>query len=128
MKLWIQEAAELLQRWGLVIREQLPVPESSSSLSAFNFNCTTITPETLEPACPNPAGKLKHRVDPDEMVREGLIVPRESQEVARKRGRGGAPKPPRRRMMEDMERYYEIKKGQIPQHDNLLAISKPEAS
>lgn len=72
------EAAELLQRWGLVMREQLPVPES----------------------------KLKHRVDPDEMVREGLIVPR--------------------RMMEDMERFYEIKKGQIPQHDNLLAISKPE--
>jgi hypothetical protein len=29
-------------------------------------------------------------------------------------------------MMEDMERYYDIKKGTIPQHDNLLAISKPE--
>ena len=28
--------------------------------------------------------------------------------------------------MEDMERFYEIKKGTIPQHDNLLAISKPE--
>ena len=33
---------------------------------------------------------------------------------------------PRRGMMEDMERYYDIKKGTIPQHDNLLAISKPE--
>ena len=29
-------------------------------------------------------------------------------------------------MMEDMERYYEIKKGTIPHHDNLLAVSKPE--
>ena len=34
----------------------------------------------------------------------------------------------RRGMMEDMERYYEIKKGTIPHHDNLLAISKPEDS
>ena len=36
------------------------------------------------------------------------------------------PNAARRGMMEDMERYYDIKKGTIPQHDNLLAISKPE--
>ncbi|CAJ1371706.1 unnamed protein product [Effrenium voratum] len=73
-----QEAEELLRRWGLVMREQLPVPES----------------------------KLKHMVDREELDREGLIAPRG--------------------MMEDMERFYDIKKGTVPQHDNLLAISKPE--
>lgn len=36
------------------------------------------------------------------------------------------PYPSRRGMMEDMERFYDIKKGTVPQHDNLLAISKPE--
>eukprot|EP00440_Ansanella_granifera_P030441 gb/GFBE01033071.1/.p1 GENE.gb/GFBE01033071.1/~~gb/GFBE01033071.1/.p1 ORF type:complete len:2256 (+),score=522.78 gb/GFBE01033071.1/:1-6768(+) len=73
-----KDAEFLQQRWGLVMREQVPVPES----------------------------KLKRMLDHDELDEEGLVIPR--------------------RMMEDMERYYEIKKGAIPHHDNLLAISKPE--
>ncbi|CAK9004205.1 unnamed protein product [Durusdinium trenchii] len=73
-----QEAEALLERWGLVMREQVPVPES----------------------------KLKHMLDRNQLESERLIVPRG--------------------MMEDMERYYDIKKGTIPQHDNLLAVSKPE--
>ena len=78
-------------------------------------------------------GKLKHRVDPHEMEKEGLIIPPEPGREGRtgyKRDfflrAGPRPRPPRRHMMEDMERFYEIKKGTIPQHDNLLAISKPE--
>jgi hypothetical protein len=71
--------AEYLQtRWGLIMREQVPVP----------------------------ASKLRDIIDPSQFHEEGLVIPR--------------------KMMEDMERYYEIKKGIIPHHDNLLAISKPE--
>ncbi|CAE8724279.1 unnamed protein product [Polarella glacialis] len=73
-----KEAEHLQQRWGLVMREQVPVPES----------------------------KLRGILDPNTLDEEGLVIPRE--------------------MMTDMERYFEIKKGTIPHHDNLLAISKPE--
>eukprot|EP00930_Biecheleria_cincta_P031240 TRINITY_DN21698_c0_g1_i1.p1 TRINITY_DN21698_c0_g1~~TRINITY_DN21698_c0_g1_i1.p1 ORF type:complete len:2245 (+),score=433.56 TRINITY_DN21698_c0_g1_i1:107-6841(+) len=71
--------AEFLQsRWGLVMKEQVPVPMS----------------------------KLRNLLDAGQLQKEGLVHPRG--------------------MMEDMERYFEIKKGTIPHHDNLLAISKPE--
>ena len=75
---WIQEAAELLQRWGLVMREQLPVPESSSFSSLRVSFHQSHHDQCSSPRQPS-TGKLKHRVDPDEMVREGLIVPWEPQ-------------------------------------------------
>mmetsp|Transcript_89791 Transcript_89791/g.159654 ORF Transcript_89791/g.159654 Transcript_89791/m.159654 type:complete len:2242 (-) Transcript_89791:140-6865(-) len=73
-----QDAEYLHARWGLVMKEQVPVPQS----------------------------KLRHVLLSKDLDPEGLVIPR--------------------RMMEDMERYFEIKKGTIPHHDNLLAISKPE--
>mmetsp|Transcript_89387 Transcript_89387/g.289076 ORF Transcript_89387/g.289076 Transcript_89387/m.289076 type:complete len:2348 (-) Transcript_89387:56-7099(-) len=50
--------------------------------------------------------KLKRLLDPKGLGQEGLILPRH--------------------MMEEVERWIEIKKGTIPHHDNLLAVSKPE--
>lgn len=73
-----QDAEFLQTRWGLTMREQVPVGES----------------------------KLRSLLDGRQIQKEGLILPRS--------------------MMTELERRTEINKGTVPQHDNLLAISKPD--